>query len=78
MYRNQKGSNAELLSAAELLICDEGHILKNCNSMTYKAVEHIKTSRKIILTGTPIQNNLAECKRFFLYIHLKEFLIIYE
>lgn len=43
---------------ADLLVCDEGHTIKNNNSATNLAVNKITTKRRIILTGTPIQNNL--------------------
>jgi transcriptional regulator ATRX len=39
----------------ELVVCDEGHTLKN-----EKSASKISTRRRITLTGTPIQNNLLE------------------
>eukprot|EP00051_Salpingoeca_urceolata_P013516 m.169717 g.169717 ORF g.169717 m.169717 type:complete len:747 (+) comp17812_c0_seq1:185-2425(+) len=43
-----------------LVICDEGHRLKNSDSQTYKALQELQCLRRIILSGTPIQNDLLE------------------
>jgi len=44
----------------DLMVCDEGHRLKNNSTNTYIALTKIECKRRIILTGTPIQNELAE------------------
>jgi len=49
-----------------LLLCDEGHRLKNCENQTYKALEGIKCKRRVLLSGTPIQNDLLE---YFSLVH---------
>ncbi|XP_017857412.1 PREDICTED: transcriptional regulator ATRX homolog isoform X1 [Drosophila arizonae] len=49
-----------LQPGADLVVCDEGHIIKNSKSAISLAVAKIITPKRIILTGTPIQNNLKE------------------
>lgn len=49
-----------LSPTADLLICDEGHKIKNRKISTAKALNALRTKRRIILTGTPIQNSLEE------------------
>lgn len=44
----------------DLVICDEGHLLKNEDTGISKAMTRVKTLRRVILTGTPLQNNLKE------------------
>ncbi|GAA5930226.1 hypothetical protein JCM1841_000609 [Sporobolomyces salmonicolor] len=43
-----------------LLLADEGHRLKNSDNQTYTALMQINCKRRVILTGTPIQNDLDE------------------
>ncbi|CAF4369707.1 unnamed protein product, partial [Rotaria sp. Silwood2] len=44
----------------DIVVADEGHILKNAQTALAKCLSKIKTSRRIVLTGTPLQNNLIE------------------
>lgn len=39
---------------------DEGHRLKNAQSRLYAALDQLRTASRLLLTGTPLQNNLAE------------------
>lgn len=43
-----------------LLLCDEGHRLKNGESQTFTALDSLNVDRRVILSGTPIQNDLSE------------------
>ena len=49
-----------LIFPLELVVCDEGHRLKNAAIKTSLAVSELPTQRRIILSGTPIQNDLDE------------------
>lgn len=44
----------------DLLVCDEGHRLKSSGNKAMKTLESFNIRRKILLTGTPIQNDLTE------------------
>ncbi|KAL1748631.1 P-loop containing nucleoside triphosphate hydrolase protein [Schizophyllum fasciatum] len=43
-----------------LIICDEGHRLKSASNKTTTMFKALKTPRRVILSGTPIQNDLSE------------------
>ncbi|KAM5266403.1 DNA repair and recombination protein RAD54-like isoform 2-T2 [Hipposideros larvatus] len=49
-----------------LVICDEGHRLKNSDNQTYQALDSLNTSRRVLISGTPIQNDLLE---YFSLVH---------
>lgn len=49
-----------------LVLCDEGHRLKNCENQTYQALSGLPTKRRVLLSGTPIQNDLLE---YFSLVH---------
>ncbi|AAS51822.1 ADL098Cp [Eremothecium gossypii ATCC 10895] len=44
----------------KFLIVDEGHRLKNINCKLIRELKRINTFNRLLLTGTPLQNNLAE------------------
>ena len=45
-----------------VVVCDEGHVMRNSKSNLSIVLGQIKTRTRIVLTGTPLQNNLLECK----------------
>lgn len=44
----------------ELLICDEAHKLKNADSGLSKSLTQLPARKRILLSGTPMQNELTE------------------
>ncbi|KAL9090232.1 MAG: hypothetical protein Q9159_002132 [Coniocarpon cinnabarinum] len=50
----------EQCSAIDLVIADEGHRLKTANNKSAQAIKSLNTDRRIILSGTPLQNDLSE------------------
>ncbi|KAG5519323.1 hypothetical protein PMAC_001948 [Pneumocystis sp. 'macacae'] len=46
-------------------VLDEGHIIKNAKAKLTKAIKLIKANYRLILSGTPIQNNILELWSLF-------------
>lgn len=42
------------------MIVDEGHRIKNLNCRLVQELKMLLTDNKLLLTGTPLQNNLSE------------------
>ena len=65
--RTKKAKNREsfrkflLNPGADIVVCDEGHVMRNSKSSLSTVVNQVRTRLRIVLTGTPLQNNLHEC-----------------
>ena len=44
----------------DMLICDEAHRLKNPEALTTTALATLACRRRVLLSGTPVQNDLDE------------------
>ena len=55
------------LSELKWLYCvlDEGHVIKNAKTKLTKAVKELQAQHRLILSGTPIQNNVLELWSLF-------------
>ncbi|CCD22905.1 DNA-dependent ATPase RDH54 NDAI_0A07510 [Naumovozyma dairenensis CBS 421] len=62
-YEKVLSVSAELTNQKNLidmLVCDEGHRLKSGTSKVLQVLKNLDVKRKILLSGTPIQNDLNE------------------
>ncbi|XP_076450689.1 chromodomain-helicase-DNA-binding protein 1-like [Babylonia areolata] len=54
-------------------VVDEGHRLKNSDSLLYRTLEQWDIPCHVLLTGTPIQNHLGELYALLAFIDRKQF-----
>lgn len=47
------------------VVLDEGHVIKNSNTKVSRAIKSLKANHRLILSGTPIQNNVLELWSLF-------------
>ncbi|CAM9643718.1 unnamed protein product, partial [Chrysoparadoxa australica] len=60
-FRTHKAKfQAKADSCCDLLICDEAHRLKNSETATCQALSSLKCRKRVLLSGTPMQNDLTE------------------
>ena len=78
-YTMAKGrEDSKFLRKIDFQTCifDEGHMLKNCKSEAYRQMMKLNAQFRLLLTGTPLQNNLMELTSllsFLNYSMFKEF-----
>ncbi|KAM7291753.1 transcriptional regulator ATRX homolog [Ixodes scapularis] len=53
----------------DIVVCDEGHILKSDKTSLSIAMNSLRTCRRIVLSGTPLQNNLQESNKCLTFRH---------
>lgn len=60
-------NDVDLLSKKNFNYCvlDEGHIIKNAKAKLTQSVKMLKANHRLILSGTPIQNNVLELWSLF-------------
>lgn len=51
------------------IILDESQAIKNTDSLRYKAVSMLRSRNKVVMTGTPIENNLTELYAQFNFLN---------
>ncbi|XP_013416751.1 SWI/SNF-related matrix-associated actin-dependent regulator of chromatin subfamily A containing DEAD/H box 1 [Lingula anatina] len=49
-------------------VLDEAHMLKNMSSARYQSLMRVSASRRLLLTGTPLQNNLVELMSLLCFV----------
>ncbi|XP_048483011.1 TATA-binding protein-associated factor 172 isoform X2 [Plutella xylostella] len=49
-------------------VLDEGHVIKNVKTKAFKAIKQIVANHRLILSGTPIQNNVVELWSLFEFL----------
>jgi SWI/SNF-related matrix-associated actin-dependent regulator of chromatin subfamily A containing DEAD/H box 1 len=52
--------NPQRNASHQTCVFDEGHVLKNFQSQRYQALLRFPSKWRLLLTGTPLQNNLQE------------------
>jgi chromodomain-helicase-DNA-binding protein 7 len=57
----------------QCLILDEGHRIKNTDSKLLSKLKELRSEHKLILTGTPMQNNIKELWSMMNYLDPKTF-----
>ena len=65
------GGNRDLCLNWDYVIVDEGHAIKNYNTKLHKSCVQIAShddTHRLLLTGTPIQNNMKELWALFSFV----------
>lgn len=63
--RDGFGDTSEDIATWDYMVLDEGHLIKNPSTQRAKSLKEIPCAHRIVLSGTPIQNNLREMWALF-------------
>ena len=55
------------------VVLDEGHVIRNPNALMSKAVLALKSERRWVITGTPIQNSVKDMFSIISFLKLEPF-----
>ncbi|KAM0681198.1 DNA excision repair protein ERCC-6 [Glugoides intestinalis] len=58
-----------ILPKFDCVFLDEGHKIKNKDSLIFQHVKKVETTNRFVITGTPIQNNLGELWTIFDFVN---------
>ncbi|KAI1877096.1 uncharacterized protein JN550_001168 [Neoarthrinium moseri] len=58
----------------EFIVVDEGHRMKNADAKLFRTLQQFKSATRILITGTPLQNNLKELWSLLHFLMPKTFL----
>jgi len=73
LNQNDRRNFFKRVEPFSFLICDEGHFLRNAQTNKVKCLSNIGAGMRILLTGTPIQNDLSELVNLLWFILPKAF-----
>ncbi|KAL7909574.1 P-loop containing nucleoside triphosphate hydrolase protein [Trichoderma velutinum] len=58
--RSENDMREILTQSANMVICDEAHVMKNPKTKIHRACQEFRTRSRIALTGSPLSNNVDE------------------
>lgn len=50
------------------VVFDEAHMLKNMNTQRFETLSRVRATKRLLLTGTPLQNNLLELMSLLIFV----------